>query len=76
MKMKLFTNLFGAFWLFSTGLFLGRFAECAFIGRLLRNITFCGKGYVKKPANPDSIIFSETTDFSKASLENPFDKSK
>lgn len=45
------------------------------VGRLLRNITFCGKGYVKKPANPDSIIFSETTDFSKASLENPFDKS-
>lgn len=45
------------------------------IGRLLRNITFSGKGYVKRPANPDSIIFSETTDFSKAMVENPFDKS-
>jgi hypothetical protein len=28
------------------------------IGRVLRNITFSGKGYVDKPANPDSIIFS------------------
>jgi len=28
------------------------------IGRLLRNITFCGKGYVDKPANPESIIFT------------------
>jgi hypothetical protein len=26
------------------------------IGRLLRNITFSGKGYVDKPANPSSII--------------------
>jgi hypothetical protein len=30
------------------------------IGRVLRNITFSGKGYVDKPANPDSIIFSKT----------------
>lgn len=30
------------------------------IGRILRNITFSGKGYVDKPANPDSIIFSKT----------------
>ena len=30
------------------------------IGRVLRNITFSGKGFVDKPANPDSIIF--TTD--------------
>lgn len=29
------------------------------IGRVLRNITFSGKGYVDKPANPDSIIFSK-----------------
>lgn len=29
------------------------------IGRLPRNIIFCGKGLVKKPANPNSIIFSE-----------------
>jgi hypothetical protein len=28
------------------------------IGRVLRNITFSGKGYVDKPANPDSIIFT------------------
>lgn len=29
------------------------------IGRLLKNITFCGKGYVDKPANPNSIIFAK-----------------
>lgn len=28
------------------------------IGRVLRHITFSGKGYVDKPANPDSIIFN------------------
>jgi hypothetical protein len=28
------------------------------IGRVLRNITFSGKGFVDKPANPDSIIFT------------------
>ena len=27
------------------------------IGRVLRRITFSGKGFVDKPANPDSIIF-------------------
>ena len=27
------------------------------IGRVLRNITFSGKGFVDKPANPDSVIF-------------------
>jgi hypothetical protein len=38
------------------------------IGRLLRNISFCGKGYVDKPANPESIIFSENdfTNFNNA----------
>jgi len=30
------------------------------IGRVLRNITFSGKGFVDKPANPDSIIFSKS----------------
>jgi hypothetical protein len=30
------------------------------IGRVLRNITFTGKGFVDKPANQDSIIFSQT----------------
>lgn len=29
------------------------------IGRVLRNITFTGKGFVDKPANPDSIIFTK-----------------
>jgi hypothetical protein len=31
------------------------------IGRVLRNITFSGKGFVDKPANPDSIIFTKKT---------------
>ena len=30
------------------------------IGRVLRDITFSGKGYVDKPANPDSIILNTT----------------
>jgi hypothetical protein len=30
------------------------------IGRVLRNITFTGKGFVDKPANEDSIIFNKT----------------
>lgn len=29
------------------------------IGRVLRNITFSGKGYVNRPANPESIIFTK-----------------
>jgi len=29
------------------------------IGRVLRNITFSGKGYVDRPANPDSVIFTK-----------------
>lgn len=29
------------------------------LGRVLNNITFSGKGLVRKPANPDSIIFNE-----------------
>ena len=33
------------------------------IGRLLRNITFSGKGLVRKPANPESVIFKETEAF-------------
>lgn len=31
------------------------------IGRVLRGITFSGKGYVDKPANPDSIIFNKNS---------------
>ena len=29
------------------------------IGRVLRSITFTGKGFVDKPANPDSVIFTK-----------------
>jgi hypothetical protein len=29
------------------------------IGRVLRNITFSGKGFVDRPANPESIIFTK-----------------
>jgi len=38
------------------------------IGRVLRNITFSGKGFVDKPANPDSIIFT------KENISSLFDK--
>ena len=31
------------------------------IGRVLRSITFSGKGYVDRPANPESIIFNSKT---------------
>lgn len=46
------------------------------IGRLLRNFTFSGKGYVDRPANPDSIIFTDAApfNFSQANHENPFVK--
>lgn len=33
------------------------------LGRVLRSITFSGKGYVDKPANPQSIIFDKNTMF-------------
>jgi len=33
------------------------------IGRLLKNITFSGNGLVRKPANPESVIFQETEAF-------------
>ena len=42
------------------------------IGRVLRNITFSGKGFVDKPANPDSIIFNLKDSF-KENVDN-FDK--
>ena len=40
------------------------------VGRLLRNITFSGKGFVEKPANPESVIFNndEIFDFAGASV--------
>ena len=31
------------------------------IGRVLRNINFSGKGFVDKPANPESVIFDSDT---------------
>lgn len=33
------------------------------IGRVLRNITFSGKGLVENPANPESIILNDTQKF-------------
>lgn len=33
------------------------------VGRVLKNIIFSGKGLVRKPANPESIIFAKVTDF-------------
>mgnify|MGYP005813770969 CR=1 FL=1 len=42
------------------------------VGRLLRNITFSGKGFVNKPANPESVIFdkNKTFEFNKASISS------
>lgn len=40
------------------------------IGRVLRDITFSGKGFVDKPANPDSIIFNANILDEKQSLQN------
>uniref|UniRef100_A0A6M3K5D0 Uncharacterized protein n=1 Tax=viral metagenome TaxID=1070528 RepID=A0A6M3K5D0_9ZZZZ len=44
------------------------------VGRLLRNITFTGKGFVDKPANPNSIIFDKNKffDFAGANHETVF----
>ena len=44
------------------------------IGRLLRGISFSGKGYVDKPANPESVIFSERDfySFAKATILDDF----
>lgn len=43
------------------------------IGRVLRHITFSGKGYVDKPANPDSIIFNTAPLLSEKSLSEKKD---
>ena len=40
------------------------------IGRVLRNITFSGKGYVDKPANPDSIIFNKENFITLSTIKN------
>ena len=47
------------------------------VGRMLRNITFSGKGFVERPANPDSVIFDKDQifDFAGASAsKNLFSK--
>lgn len=53
----------------------GEFEGCK-LGRILKNITFSGKGYVDRPANPHSIIFQDGNLFNHtaASSENPFSK--
>lgn len=40
------------------------------VGRVLRSVTFSGKGFVNKPANPDSIIFDKESVFSFANIQN------
>jgi hypothetical protein len=40
------------------------------IGRVLRQITFSGKGYVDRPANPDSIIFNKENFMSLSNIKN------
>ena len=40
------------------------------IGRVLRNITFSGKGYVDKPANPDSIILTKNNFITVSHIKN------
>lgn len=44
------------------------------VGRLLRNIVFSGKGLVENPANPESVIFNNTSAFrASANKINPED---
>ena len=45
------------------------------IGRVLRNITFTGKGFVDKPANEDSIIFTKTL-FEEQKTEQKLEKNE
>ena len=39
------------------------------VGRLLRNISFSGKGLVSKPANPRSVILNDSKSFSENDSE-------
>jgi len=49
----------------------GEYKDCK-LGRVLRNITFSGKGLVENPANPKSIIFEDSIPFkAQAALNNP-----
>ncbi len=47
------------------------------VGRVMRNMIFSGKGYVEKPANPDSVILSAENNekfFSSAEINTVFEK--
>lgn len=46
------------------------------IGRVLKNISFIGKGLVNKPANPNSIIIKQEKVFLQASMENDMSYTK
>jgi hypothetical protein len=47
------------------------------VGRVLRNITFTGKGFVNKPANPESIIFTkDSLQFDKEIAKTEIEKEK
>ncbi len=43
------------------------------VGRVLKNIVFSGKGLVENPANPESVIFNDTTPFKASASEINFD---
>lgn len=47
----------------------GEYKDCK-VGRVLRNITFSGKGLVENPANPESLILNDSTPFKAASASN------
>jgi len=53
----------------------GEYEGCK-IGRIMRNMSFSGKGYVVRPANPASSAFpwESVIDFSTATEINPFSK--
>jgi len=53
----------------------GEYNGCK-VGRVLRNITFSGKGLVKNPANPESVIINDASQFAGvfASLANHKDE--
>lgn len=43
------------------------------VGRVLKNIVFSGKGLVENPANPESVIFNDTTPFKASASEINFE---
>ncbi len=45
------------------------------VGRVPRNIIFSGKGLVKNPANPESVIFAKKHSFNNKNLEVVYDLS-